>query len=52
MIIPALKLANTKAKELQRIKEFEEVALVEGRQRATCKRKPPVDLSFPLARGG
>jgi glycerophosphoryl diester phosphodiesterase len=49
-VIPASQLAETKANELQRIKDFEEAALVEERHRTTGIRKPPADLKIPLTR--
>jgi hypothetical protein len=49
-VIQASKLAETKANELQRTKDFEEAALVEERHRTAGKRKPPTDLKTLLTR--
>jgi hypothetical protein len=49
-VIPASKLAETKAYELQRIKDFEEAALVEERHRVAGKRTAPSDIKTQLTR--
>ena len=49
-VIPAFKLAETKANELQQIKDFEEAALVEQRHRIAGKRTLPTDTKTPLTR--
>jgi hypothetical protein len=49
-VIPASKLAENKALELQRIKDFEEAALVEERLRRNGKRNTPPDLKTSLIR--
>ena len=49
-VISASKLAEVKAKELQRIKEFEEAAQEERRQRRVISRVSPQNLDLPLTR--
>lgn len=49
-VIPASKLAEVKANELQRIKEFEEAAQEERRQRRAISRVAPQNLDPPLTR--
>ena len=49
-VIPASKLAEAKAQELQRIREFEEAAQEERRQRRDVSRKLPKDSDLPLTR--
>lgn len=49
-IIPASQLAESKAQELQRVREFEEAAQEEQRQRKNVSRQPPKDLDVPLTR--
>ena len=49
-VIPASKLAETKATELQRVKDFEEAASFEERQRISSNRSSPVDIKTPLTR--
>ncbi|MCW1966418.1 hypothetical protein [Polynucleobacter sp.] len=49
-VIPASKLAETKVNELQRIKDFEEAALLEERHRVAGKRTAPTDIKTPLTR--
>jgi len=49
-VIPASKLAETKATELQRVKDFEEAASFEERQRICSNRSSPVDIRTPLTR--
>ena len=47
-VMPASKLAEVKANELQRIKEFEEAAQEERRQRRAISRVAPQNLDSPL----
>jgi hypothetical protein len=49
-VIPASKLTEAKATELQHIKDFEEAALIEERHRVAGKRTAPTDLRTPLTR--
>ena len=49
-VIPASKLAEAKATELQRIKDFEEAATVEERQQISSKQRTPIDIKTPLTR--
>ena len=49
-VIPASKLAEAKANELQRTKDFEEAVLVEERHRVAGKRTAPTDMKTPLTR--
>jgi hypothetical protein len=49
-VIPASKLAETKANVLQRSEDFEEAASVEERQRINGKRRLPVNMETPLTR--
>ena len=49
-VMPASKLAETKANELQRMKDFEEAALVEERHRVAGKQTAPTDIKTPLTR--
>ena len=49
-IIPASQLAESKAQELQRVRDFEEAAQEEQRQRKNISRQPPKDLDAPLTR--
>jgi len=49
-VIPASKLAEVKAAELQRIKDFEEAAQEEQRQHRGISRSAPKDLIIPLTR--
>jgi hypothetical protein len=49
-VIPASKLAETGANELQRIKNFEEAVLVEERHRVAGKQTAPTDIKTPLTR--
>jgi hypothetical protein len=49
-VIPASKLAEVKANELQRIKEFEEAAQEERRQRRVISGVSPQNLDPPLTR--
>jgi hypothetical protein len=49
-VMPASKLAEVKANELQRIKEFEEAAQEERRQRRAISRVAPQNLDPPLTR--
>jgi len=48
--MPVSKLAEVKANELQRIKEFEEAAQEERRQRRVISRVAPQNLDPPLTR--
>jgi hypothetical protein len=49
-VIPASKLAETKANELQRIKDFKEASQVEERHRVASMRTAPTDIKTPLTR--
>ena len=49
-VMPASKLAEVKANELQRIKEFEEAAQEERRLRRAISRVAPQNLDPPLTR--
>jgi len=49
-VIPASKLAETQANELQRVKDFEEAASFEERQRISSNRSSPVEIKTPLTR--
>ena len=49
-VIPASQLAEAQATELQRIKDFEEAALVEERHRVAGTRTAPADFRTPLIR--
>jgi glycerophosphoryl diester phosphodiesterase len=49
-VIPASKLAEAKQQELQRVREFEEAAQEEQRQRRNVSCQPPKDLNVPLTR--
>lgn len=49
-VIPASQLAEAKAQELQRVREFEEAAQEERRQRMNISRQLPKDSDVPLTR--
>ncbi len=49
-VIPASKLAQAKEQELQRVREFEEAAQEEQRQRQNVSRQQPKNLAPPLTR--
>ena len=49
-VVPASKLTEFREQELKRIKDFEEAAQEEQRQRRGISRSPPKDLNVPLTR--
>ncbi len=49
-VVPASQLAETKALELQRVRDFEQAAQEERRQRKNVSRQPPKELDVPLIR--
>jgi hypothetical protein len=51
VVIPASKLAETKELELQRVRDFDEAAQEEERQRRNVSIKPTEALDAPLIRG-